>query len=90
VWGVGKGANSLWRKSKLPKNIPQGLKPIVSYQAFAARLKSCPFKTRLSPQAAKGWKLLQVAGDSRETQKPGFFRLRPQGAIQRFGINRDA
>src|ERR1017187_749770 len=25
-----------------------GLKPVISYQAFAARLKSCPFKTRLS------------------------------------------
>ena len=45
--------NCLWRKSKGPKTIPQGLKPIVSYQAFAARLKPCPFKTRLSPQAAK-------------------------------------
>jgi hypothetical protein len=38
-------ASSLWCKSKLPKNIPQGLKPIVCNQSFAARLKSCPFKT---------------------------------------------
>ena len=35
------------------KNIPHGLRPIVCYQSFAARLKSCPFKTRLSPRAAK-------------------------------------
>jgi hypothetical protein len=37
------GANSLWQKSKLPKNIPQGLKPVVSKHVFSARLKSCPF-----------------------------------------------
>jgi hypothetical protein len=27
---------------KLAENIPQGLKPVVFYQPFAARLKSCP------------------------------------------------
>src|ERR1035437_7063834 len=39
-------------KVQIAENIPRGLKPVISYQAFAARLKSCPFKTRLSPRAA--------------------------------------
>src|ERR1035437_546218 len=38
-------------KVQIAENIPRGLKPVISYQAFAARLKSCPFKTRLSPRA---------------------------------------
>jgi hypothetical protein len=50
-----------WQKSKLLKNIPQGLKPVVSYRAFAARLKSCPFKARLSPQAGRGPWILSLA-----------------------------
>jgi len=28
------------------KSFPQGLKPGLYFEAFAARLKSCPFKTR--------------------------------------------
>jgi len=50
-----------WQESELPKNIPQGLKPIVSNRAFSARLKSCPFKTGLSPQTCKGSWLLSLA-----------------------------
>jgi hypothetical protein len=44
-------------QAKLNKNIPQGLKPVTSYQAFAARLKSCPdascFPVCIFPQAVK-------------------------------------
>src|ERR1035437_8611504 len=40
-------------KVQIAENIPRGLKPVISYQAFAARLKSCPFKTRLSPRAVR-------------------------------------
>jgi hypothetical protein len=36
------------RRANIPKNIPQGLKPILYYQHLAARLKSCPV-TKLSP-----------------------------------------
>src|ERR1035437_5355754 len=49
--------NTLQCCAKSPKNIPQGLKPSVNYQAFAARLKSCPcYKTcslRVFPQPVK-------------------------------------
>jgi hypothetical protein len=33
--------------SKGSKNMPQGLKPDADYVSFAARQKSCPFKTGL-------------------------------------------
>jgi hypothetical protein len=42
-------------KAENAETIPQGLKPDVYYVVFAARLKSCPFKTRLLPQAAKSF-----------------------------------
>jgi len=37
------------------KTVAQGLKPVVSYRLFTARLKlkPCPFKTWLSPQAVR-------------------------------------
>jgi hypothetical protein len=31
-------------QSTAARNVPQGLKPALYFQAFAARLKSCPFK----------------------------------------------
>jgi len=34
------------RRANIPKNIPQGLKPILYYQHLAARLKSCPVTKR--------------------------------------------
>jgi hypothetical protein len=46
---LAEGVNSPWRKSKRSKTIPRGLKPIVDLIAFAARLKTGPFKARLSP-----------------------------------------
>jgi hypothetical protein len=36
-----------------PKSIPQGLKPVLYFVAFTARLKSCPFKTKLD--VCFGW-----------------------------------
>jgi hypothetical protein len=39
-------------KVESTENVPQGLKPVSSYQRFAARLKPCPFKASLSPQTA--------------------------------------
>jgi hypothetical protein len=55
------GLNRLRKKAKnrvkSPKNIPQGLKPNVYYQALAARLKSCPVTklglNRVFPQPVK-------------------------------------
>jgi molybdenum cofactor cytidylyltransferase len=44
---------ALGEKSKLVQNIPQWLKPTVSYRKFTARLKPCPFKARLSPKTVK-------------------------------------
>jgi hypothetical protein len=35
------------------QTFPKGLKPRISRGFLAARLKPCPFKTRLSPKAAK-------------------------------------
>ena len=37
-------------QAKDPKNIPQGLKPVASFHAFTARLKSCPFKKWAIPE----------------------------------------
>ena len=35
------------RMEKIPKRVPQGLKPVLCFVAFAARLKPCPcYKTR--------------------------------------------
>jgi hypothetical protein len=40
-------------KVQIAENFPQGLKPSLDLLRLAARLKSCPFKTRLSPQAVQ-------------------------------------
>ncbi len=42
-WQVGNAGGGVWGKSKIQKTFPQGLKPILYYQTFAARLKSCPY-----------------------------------------------
>src|ERR1035437_448947 len=58
-------------KFQIAENIPRGLKPVISYQAFAARLKSCPFKTRLSPRAVNsnvGVEGLPCASSIREVE----------------------
>ena len=55
------GLNRLRKKAsceaKLARSMPQGLKPGLYIVAFAARLKSCPFKTsgarRVFPQPVK-------------------------------------
>jgi len=54
---ISPGNSSSWPKSrnfqaKPTHSIPQGPKPLLSLTDIAARLKSCPFKTRLPPQSA--------------------------------------
>jgi len=45
--------NSLWQKPRSSKNRTSGAKARLILLALSARLKSCPFKTRLSPQDAR-------------------------------------
>ena len=45
--------SSLWQKSRSSKNRTSGAKARLILLALSARLKSCPFKTRLSPQAVR-------------------------------------
>ena len=46
---------SRWCKPELLKKLPRGRKPALYFLRLTARLKSCPFKTRLSPRAVMGW-----------------------------------
>jgi putative membrane protein insertion efficiency factor len=43
---------SLWQKSRFLKSHSSGAKARTDNVGFTARLKSCPFKTRVPPQAA--------------------------------------
>jgi len=47
----GRAARGESRSSRRPSL--RGLKPIASYRPFTARLKPCPFKTRLPPQTVR-------------------------------------
>jgi hypothetical protein len=50
-------AEKLGITGKMAKNVPQGLKPIICFVAFAARLKPCPdtkpTQFRVFPQPVK-------------------------------------
>ena len=54
-------------KAKKSENIPQGLKAGVDLIALAARVKSCSFKTRLSPRAVMARSMLLHLPDEYES-----------------------